>query len=85
MNKPQLIELINKLPDDIDIPILSAKDDEGNGYRWISDISLAYVHKSEVNDYEIEMVCTDEDLEELANEWDDENIADDYTPVAVIW
>jgi hypothetical protein len=80
MNKQQLIEEINKLPDDVDI--LSAKDDEGNGYRWINGISLEYIDKSEDSGWEVESVMSQEDIE------------DDYTPeevekylkkVAVIW
>lgn len=80
MNKQQLIEEINKLPDNIEF--LSAKDDEGNGYRWISGISIEYVHKSEVNDYEVEMVTTEEDLQE---DYTAEEVAEQFTKVAVVW
>lgn len=80
MNKQQLIEEINKLPDDVDI--LSAKDDEGNGYRWISGISLEYIDKSEANDWEIEMVLTQEDIED---DYTPEEIEQHLKKVAVIW
>jgi hypothetical protein len=80
MNKQQLIEEINKLPDDIEF--LSSKDDEGNGYRWISGISVEYVHKSEVNDYEVEMVTTEEDLQD---DYTPEEVVEQFTKVAVIW
>lgn len=80
MNKQQLIEEISKLPDDIEI--LSAKDDEGNGYRWISEISVEYVHKSELNDYEVEMVTTEEDLQD---DYTEEEVAENFSKVAVIW
>jgi hypothetical protein len=86
MNKKQLIESINKLPDDIEI--LSAKDDEGNGFNWVGDVSIGYIHKSEINDYNVEMVMSPEDLEDYKDEWgidDDENIEDEYVKVAVIW
>lgn len=80
MNKQQLIDEINKLPDDIEF--LKAKDDEGNGYNWVSGISLEYVHKSEVNDWQIEMIMTEEDLEE---DYSPEEVAENFTKVAVIW
>ena len=69
MNKQQLIDEINKLPDDVDI--LSAKDDEGNGYRWINGISLEYIDRAEDSGWECETVLTQEDIE------------DDYTPEEV--
>lgn len=80
MNKQQLIEEINKLPDDIEF--LSSKDDEGNGYRWISGVSLEYIHRSEENDYEVEFVLTDEDVRE---DYTDEEVAQYLKKVAVIW
>ena len=85
MNKPQLDAKFNKIPSDL--PILKAKDDEGNGFNWVNDVSIGYIHKSEINDYIVEMVMSPEDLEDLKDEdWmDDENIEDDYVKVAVIW
>jgi len=85
MIKPQLVEAVNKMPDGI--KFLSAKDDEGNGFTWVTDVSIGYVHKSEINDYTVEMVLSPEDLEDLKDEdWvDDDNIEDDYVQVAVIW
>lgn len=80
MNKSQLIEEINKLPDDIEF--LSAKDDEGNGYRWINGISLEYIHKSENNGWEAESVLSEEDVQD---DYTEQEIADDLVKVAVIW
>lgn len=85
MNKPQLFTKFDKIPDNL--PILKARDDEGNGFDWVGDVSIGYIHKSEINDYTIEMVMSAEDLEDLKDEdWmDDDNIEDDYVAVAVIW
>lgn len=80
MNKPQLIEEINKLPDDIEF--LSATDDEGNGYRWISGISVDYIHKSENNGWETDSVLSEEDVQE---DYTEQEIADNLVKVAVIW
>lgn len=80
MNKQQLIEEINKLPDDVDI--LSAKDDEGNGYRWINGISLEYIDKSEDTGWETESVMSEEDIRD---DYTDEEIALYLKRVAVIW
>jgi hypothetical protein len=80
MNKQQLIEEINKLPDDVDI--LSAKDDEGNGYRWINGISLEYIDKSEDTGWETESVMSEEDVRE---DYTDEEAAKYLKRVAVIW
>jgi len=80
MNKSQLIEEINKLPDDIEF--LSAKDDEGNGYRWISGISVDYILKSEEHDYEIEYLISEEDVRD---DYTPEEVAGQLKKVAVIW
>jgi len=80
MNKSQLIEEINKLPDDIEF--LSSKDDEGNGYRWVSGISVDYIHKSEENDWEIESLLSEDDAKES---YTDEEIAKYLKKVATIW
>lgn len=80
MNKQQLIEEINKLPDDVDI--LSAKDDEGNGYRWINGISLEYIEKSEDTGWETESVLTEEDIRD---DYSEDEIAKIFKRVAVIW
>ena len=80
MNKQQLIEEINKLPDDIEF--LKAKDDEGNGYNWISGISLEYIHKSEADDWQIECVITEEDIED---DYTPEEVEQNLKKVAVIW
>jgi hypothetical protein len=80
MNKQQLIEEINKLPDDVDI--LSSKDDEGNGYRWINGISIEYIEKSDDNGWETESVMSEEDLRD---DYTDEEIAKIFKKVAVIW
>lgn len=80
MNKQQLIEEINKLPDDVDI--LSSKDDEGNGYRWINGISLEYIDKSEDTGWEIDSVLTEEDIRD---DYTEEEIAKVFKRVAVIW
>lgn len=80
MNKQQLIAEINNLPDDVEF--LSSKDDEGNGYRWISGVSLEYIHKSEADSYEIDYVSSEEDVRE---DYSEEEIRDDMVKVAVIW
>jgi hypothetical protein len=80
MNKQQLIEEINKLPDNVDI--LSSKDDEGNGYRWINGISLEYIDKSEDNGWEVDSVLTEEDIRD---DYTEEEAAKIFKRVAVIW
>lgn len=80
MNKQQLIEEINKLPDDVDI--LSSKDDEGNGYRWINGISLEYIDKSEDTGWETDSVMSEEDIRD---DYTEEEIALYLKRVAVIW
>lgn len=81
MNKSDLIEQISKLPDDIDI--LTAKDDEGNGYRWVQGVSLEYIDKSEDSGWEAECVMSEEDLEDL--DYDEEEVAKYLKKVIVIW
>lgn len=80
MNKSQLIEEINKLPDDIEF--LSSKDDEGNGYRWVNGISVDYIHKSEEHDYEIESLLSEDDAKEY---YTDEEIKEHLKKVATFW
>jgi hypothetical protein len=80
MNKPQLIEEINKLPDDIEF--LSAKDDEGNGYRWVSGISVDYIRKVDEEEYEIEGLLSEDDVQDG---YTPEEIDRDLKKVAVIW
>jgi len=80
MNKSQLIEEINKLPDNIEF--LSSKDDEGNGYRWISGISVDYIRKEESESWEIESLLSEDDVQE---DYSPEEIERDLTKVAVIW
>jgi len=80
MNKQQLLEEINKLPDDVDI--LSTKDDEGNGYRWINGISLEYIDKSEDTGWETESVMSEEDVKE---DYTDAEAELYLKRVAVIW
>lgn len=80
MNKSQLIEEINKLPDNIEF--LSSKDDEGNGYRWVSGISVDYIRKEESESWEIESLLSEDDVQE---DYSPEEIERDLTKVAVIW
>ena len=80
MNKQQLLEEINKLPDDIDI--LSSKDDEGNGYRWINGISLEYIDKSEDTGWETDSVMSEEDI---MDDYTEEEVELYLKRVAVIW
>ena len=80
MNKQQLIEEINKLPDDIEF--LSAKDDEGNGYRWVSGISVDYIRKEDSEAWEIESLLSEDDVQD---DYTEQEIADELTKVAVIW
>lgn len=80
MNKQQLLEEIAKLPDDI--VFLSAKDDEGNGYRWVSGISHDYIHRSEEGSYEVESLLSEDDVQD---DYTPEEIARDLKEVAVIW
>jgi hypothetical protein len=80
MNKSQLIDEINKLPDNIEF--LSAKDDEGNGYRWVSGISVDYIRKEDSEEWEIESLLSEDDVQE---DYSPEEIERDLTKVAVIW
>lgn len=80
MNKPELIDLINKLPDDIQF--LSATDDEGNSYRWINGVSVEYIHKYEAEDYIVDSVLSEEDAKE---DFTEEEIKEQLVKVAVIW
>lgn len=80
MNKQQLLDAVLALPDDIDI--LASKDDEGNGYRWVSGISLEYIHESENTGWETESVMSEEDIRD--EEYTEADIAD-LVKVAVIW
>lgn len=80
MNKQQLLAEINKLPDDIQF--LSATDDEGNSYRWISGISVDYIRKDEAEDYLIESVLSEEDAKE---DYSDEEVSLYLQKVAVVW
>lgn len=80
MNKLQLIDEINKLPDDIEF--LSAKDDEGNGYRWVSGISVDYIRKEDSEAWEIESLLSEEDVQD---EYSPEEVERDLTKVAVLW
>lgn len=80
MNKQQLIEEINKLPDDIEF--LSAKDDEGNGYRWVSGISIDYIRKEDSEAWEIDSLLSEYDVQD---EYSPEEVERDLTKVAVLW
>lgn len=80
MNKSQLIEEINKLPDDIEF--LSAKDDEGNGYRWVSGISVDYIRKEDADAWEIDSLLSEDDVQD---DYTEQEISDDLKKVAVIW
>jgi len=75
-----MLEAINKLPDNIEF--LSAKDDEGNGYRWVSGISVDYIRKEDSEAWEIESLLSEEDVKD---EYSTEEITNDLVPVAVIW
>lgn len=80
MNNQQLIAEVNKLPQTL--PVLRAKDDEGNGYGWVSDVSIGYIHRSELDTYEVDAVISEEDALE---EYTSEEIARDLVKVAVIY
>jgi hypothetical protein len=80
MDKPQLIEEINKLPEGV--PFLKAKDDEGNGYTWVSDFAIGYIHRSEEDSYEVDSVISEDEAEE---EFTPEEIARDLKKVVVIY
>lgn len=80
MNKQQLLAEINKLPDDIEF--LSATDDEGNAYRWVSGVSVDYIRKDEAESYEVESVLSEEDVKD---DYTDEETAAILQKVAVIW
>jgi hypothetical protein len=80
MDKPQLLEAINKLPDNI--RFLSPKDDEGNGYRWLSGVSVDYIRNEDLEEYEPEGVLSEDDVKD---DYSEEEIEELLTPVAVLW
>lgn len=80
MNKPQLIEEINKLPDNIEF--LVSKDAEGNAFSPLEAFSLEYVDENDYDSGTIEDVFTEEDLREDS---EDGEIPDNFRLVAVAW
>lgn len=81
MNKSQLIEAVNKLPDDVE-GILVAKDAEGNEFHLLDEFSIQYVDEHELDSGDIESIMSEEDiLEDLETT----RIPDSFKKVAVIW
>jgi hypothetical protein len=80
MNKPQLIEEINKLPDNVEF--LVSKDAEGNAFSPLEAFSLEYVDENDYDSGVIEEVFTEEDLREDS---EDGEIPDNFRLVAVAW
>jgi hypothetical protein len=80
MNKPQLIEEINKLPDNIEF--LVSKDAEGNAFSPLEAFSLEYVDELDYESDAVENVFSEEDLREDS---EDGEIPDNFRLVAVVW
>jgi len=81
MTKSQLIEAVNKLPDDVQ-GILVAKDAEGNEFNLLDEFSIQYVDEHDLESGAIESILSEEDiLEDLETT----RIPDSFKKVAVIW
>lgn len=79
MNKKQLIETLEKFPDNIDI--LMSQDAEGNGFSSMDGYSVEYVR----DDYDggrTEELFTEEDL---VDDTEDGAVPDYFRKVLVVW
>jgi hypothetical protein len=81
MNKAQLLEAVNKLPDDIR-GIIVATDAEGNAYSFLDEISVEYVYGQDFESGYVESIMS---VEDILEDSDEEEIPDDFSKVAVIW
>jgi hypothetical protein len=81
MNKTQLIEAVNKLPDDVQ-GILVAKDSEGNEFHLLDEFSIHYVDELELENGDIESILSEEDILEDSEAT---KVPDSFKKVAVIW
>lgn len=81
MNKPQLIEDVNRIPEDIH-GVLVSSDAEGNSFNLIDEFSTAYVDEDDLKSGYIQQILTEEDLLEDS---EDGKIPDNFKKVAVIW
>ncbi len=82
MNKSQLIEAINKLPDDIEFIV--SQDAEGNSFSDLEGVSVEYVVKEDYELGGIESIFSEEDIAEDFPE-EEGRIPDEFKAVAVIW
>lgn len=81
MNKPQLLEAVNKLPDDIE-GTLVATDAEGNSFSILDEISVEYVDAADLEYNHVESILSAEDyLEDSGSD----TIPDSFKKVAVLW
>jgi hypothetical protein len=81
MNKSQLIEAVNNLPDDVQ-GILVAKDTEGNKFNFLDEFSIQYVDEHDFESGYIESILSEEDILE---DKEVDRIPDSFKKVAVIW
>lgn len=81
MNKTQLIEAVNKLPDDVQ-GVLVSTDAEGNEFHLLDEFSIQYVDETELESGDIESILSEEDILE-----DEEvsKVPDSFKKVVVIW
>lgn len=82
MNKSQLIESINKLPDDIEFVV--AQDAEGNSFSDLEGVSVEYVIKDHFAVGNYDSIFSEEDIAEDFPE-EEGQIPDEFQAVAVIW
>lgn len=81
MNKSQLIEAVNNLPDDVQ-GILVAADAEGNEFNLLDEFSVQYVEEHDLESGYIESILSEEDILE---DGEVEKVPDTFKKVAVIW
>lgn len=82
MNKPQLLELVNSLPDDLE-GILVASDAEGNEFNLLDNAySIELVSEDGLKSGYIDGMWSEEDLLEDS---EDGKIPDNFKKVAVLW
>lgn len=82
MNKPQLLELVNSLPDDLE-GVLVASDAEGNEFHLLDRAySIELVSEDSLKSGYIDGMWSEEDLLEDS---EDGKIPDDFKKVAVLW
>lgn len=82
MNKSQLVELVNSLPDDLE-GVLVASDAEGNEFHLLDRAySIELVSEDSLKSGYIDGMWSEEDLLEDS---EDGTIPDEFKKVAVLW